>query len=56
MIICDCSFVGGLEEEKREMIILFVIDTSASMNQKYPNGFSLLDCAKNGVEHLIKVG
>jgi len=37
------------------MIILFVVDTSASMNQKYSNGFSLLDCAKNGVEHLVKV-
>jgi len=37
------------------MIFLFLIDTSASMNQKFTNGFTVLDCAKNGVDHFIKV-
>eukprot|EP00668_Euglena_longa_P002605 GGOE01003048.1.p1 GENE.GGOE01003048.1~~GGOE01003048.1.p1 ORF type:complete len:911 (-),score=194.94 GGOE01003048.1:134-2866(-) len=38
------------------MIIIFFIDTSVSMNQKLPTqGISLLDAAKCGVEHFIKV-
>eukprot|EP00761_Pharyngomonas_kirbyi_P004161 gb/GECH01004165.1/.p1 GENE.gb/GECH01004165.1/~~gb/GECH01004165.1/.p1 ORF type:complete len:939 (+),score=200.19 gb/GECH01004165.1/:1-2817(+) len=36
------------------MIIAFVIDTSASMNQKTAQGLTLLDIAKCGVEHFIK--
>eukprot|EP01135_Chromosphaera_perkinsii_P003801 Nk52_evm47s255 gene=Nk52_evmTU47s255 len=37
------------------MIILFVIDTSASMLQRAYNGLSLLDIAKCGVENFIKL-
>ena len=37
------------------MIVVFVIDTSASMNQRFGNGLSLLDCAKAGVERFIKL-
>ena len=37
------------------MLIAFVIDTSSSMNQRLPNGTSLLDAAKNAVDWFIKV-
>lgn len=37
------------------MFIVFLIDTSASMNQRCANGMSLLDCAKAAVEHFVKV-
>ncbi len=37
------------------MIILFVVDTSASMNQRTSNGMSILDCAKAAVEHFVKM-
>ncbi len=37
------------------MIVTFVIDTSASMNQRIYNGLSLLDCAKAAVEHFLKI-
>eukprot|EP00741_Cyanophora_paradoxa_P018023 tig00021036_g17404.t1 len=38
-----------------KMIICFLIDSSASMNQRAANGMSLLDCAKSAVEHFLKV-
>eukprot|EP00013_Stygamoeba_regulata_P012430 CAMPEP_0177684914 /NCGR_PEP_ID=MMETSP0447-20121125/32688_1 /TAXON_ID=0 /ORGANISM="Stygamoeba regulata, Strain BSH-02190019" /LENGTH=68 /DNA_ID=CAMNT_0019194799 /DNA_START=40 /DNA_END=243 /DNA_ORIENTATION=- len=37
------------------MIFAFVIDSSASMNQRTSNGMSLLDCSKAAVEHFLKV-
>ncbi|KAL6052168.1 Integrator complex subunit 6 [Balamuthia mandrillaris] len=37
------------------MIILFLIDTSASMNQRTQQGMSFLDCAKSAVEHFLKI-
>jgi hypothetical protein len=37
------------------MFIVFVIDTSASMNQRTSNGMTLLDCAKSAVEHFLKI-
>lgn len=37
------------------MLILFVIDTSSSMNQKTAHGMTLLDCAKAAVEHFVKI-
>ena len=37
------------------MIFAFVIDSSASMNQMASNGMTLLDCAKAGVEHFLKL-
>ncbi|KAG0585074.1 hypothetical protein KC19_3G255800 [Ceratodon purpureus] len=37
------------------MLIVFLLDTSASMNQRCNNGLSLLDCAKSAVEHFHKV-
>lgn len=36
-------------------IIVFLIDTSASMNQRTYLGISLLDVAKGAVETFIKV-
>ncbi|KAF9174652.1 Integrator complex subunit 6-like, partial [Mortierella sp. AD011] len=36
------------------MIVVFLVDTSASMNQKFSNGMSALECTKSGIEHLIK--
>ncbi|KAI9359233.1 hypothetical protein DFJ73DRAFT_793806, partial [Zopfochytrium polystomum] len=36
------------------MIYVFIVDTSASMNQIFSNSISFLDCAKNGVEHFFK--
>ncbi|KAF9356670.1 Integrator complex subunit 6 [Mortierella sp. NVP85] len=36
------------------MILIFLIDSSASMNQKFSNGMSALECTKSGVEHLLK--
>ena len=38
-----------------KMIFIFVIDTSGSMNQKFSGGLSFIDCAKNGVEHFVKM-
>ena len=37
------------------MWILFVVDTSASMNQRLSTGLSLLDAAKAAVEHFVKI-
>ncbi|GBG71717.1 hypothetical protein CBR_g9128 [Chara braunii] len=37
------------------MLVVFVVDTSASMNQRAFSGLSLLDCAKSAVEHFHKV-
>ncbi|CAM6103367.1 unnamed protein product [Calypogeia fissa] len=37
------------------MVVVFLLDTSASMNQRCANGLSLLDCAKSAVEHFHKV-
>ena len=37
------------------MIFVFVVDTSASMNQRAANGMTLLDCAKSAVEHFVKI-
>jgi hypothetical protein len=38
-----------------EMIVLFLVDTSASMNQRSVNGMTLLDLAKNSIENFMKV-
>ena len=35
------------------MIYLFVVDTSASMNQQAPNGMTLLDSAKSAIEYFV---
>lgn len=37
------------------MNVLFVLDTSASMNQRTSGGLTLIDCAKSAVEHFLKV-
>jgi len=37
------------------MIVVFVLDTSVSMNQRATGGLTLLDCAKSAAEHFIKV-
>ncbi|KAK9838522.1 hypothetical protein WJX81_005008 [Elliptochloris bilobata] len=37
------------------MIVVFVLDTSVSMNQRATGGLALLDCAKSAAEHFIKV-
>ncbi|KAG0034021.1 Integrator complex subunit 6 [Podila clonocystis] len=36
------------------MIVIFLVDTSASMNQKFSNGMSALECTKSGIEHMVK--
>ncbi|KAI1315117.1 Integrator complex subunit 6 [Mortierella claussenii] len=36
------------------MIVIFLVDTSASMNQKFSSGMSALECTKSGIEHLVK--
>ncbi|KAF9963420.1 Integrator complex subunit 6 [Mortierella alpina] len=36
------------------MIVVFMVDSSASMNQKFSNGMSALECTKSGIEHLVK--
>ncbi|ORY41888.1 DEAD/H box polypeptide 26B [Rhizoclosmatium globosum] len=36
------------------MIYVFVVDTSASMNQVFSHGLSYLDCAKSGIEHFFQ--
>eukprot|EP00736_Rhodelphis_marinus_P002104 Rmarinus@m.20803 len=35
--------------------VVFVMDTSVSMNQKIGNGMKVSDCAKSAIEHFIKV-
>lgn len=37
------------------MHIVFVVDTSASMNQRVAGGITILDCAKAAIEHFVKV-
>jgi hypothetical protein len=37
------------------MLVVWVLDTSASMNQRAHGGLTLLDCAKSAMEHFIKV-
>ena len=37
------------------MIIAFLIDTSVSMNHKAETGMTLLDIAKCGFEHFVRV-
>ncbi|KAL2652907.1 hypothetical protein R1flu_021035 [Riccia fluitans] len=37
------------------MLVVFLLDTSASMNQRCASGLTLLDCAKSAVEHFHKV-
>ena len=38
------------------MLITFIVDTSASMNQRTNySGMSLLDCAKAAIEHFVKI-
>ncbi|KAK3282594.1 hypothetical protein CYMTET_9672 [Cymbomonas tetramitiformis] len=37
------------------MFIVWVLDTSASMNQRTAGGLTLLDCAKSAVEHFLKI-
>ncbi|KAF9974026.1 Integrator complex subunit 6 [Actinomortierella ambigua] len=36
------------------MIVVFLVDTSVSMNQKFSNGMSSLECVKSSIEHLVK--
>eukprot|EP00499_Haloplacidia_sp_CaronLabIsolate_P003885 CAMPEP_0196788020 /NCGR_PEP_ID=MMETSP1104-20130614/24087_1 /TAXON_ID=33652 /ORGANISM="Cafeteria sp., Strain Caron Lab Isolate" /LENGTH=68 /DNA_ID=CAMNT_0042158361 /DNA_START=45 /DNA_END=247 /DNA_ORIENTATION=+ len=36
------------------MIVMFVVDTSASMGQVTYRGITLLDCAKSAVEQFIR--
>lgn len=36
------------------MIVLFVVDTSGSMNQRTLHGLTKLDCAKAAIEHFLK--
>ncbi|KAG0306475.1 Integrator complex subunit 6 [Dissophora globulifera] len=36
------------------MIVIFLVDSSASMNQKFSNGMSALECTKSCIEHLAK--
>lgn len=37
------------------MLVVFMLDTSASMNQRCNNGLTLLDCAKSAIEQFHKV-
>ena len=37
------------------VVIVFLVDTSASMNQKTAHGTSYLDIAKNGIFAFLKV-
>jgi hypothetical protein len=37
------------------MLVVWVLDTSASMNQRCQGGLTLLDCAKSAIEHFLKV-
>lgn len=37
------------------MLVVWVLDTSASMNQRAHGGLTLLDCAKSAIEHFLKV-
>lgn len=37
------------------VLICFVVDTSASMNQKTIQGMTLLDSAKAAIEHFVKI-
>lgn len=37
------------------MLILFLMDTSASMNQRISNGMTLLDAAKAAIEHFVRL-
>jgi hypothetical protein len=37
------------------MLIVFVVETSSSMNQRTIQGMTLLDCAKAAIEHFVKV-
>ncbi|KAI8612252.1 hypothetical protein BC830DRAFT_1171237 [Chytriomyces sp. MP71] len=39
-----------------DMIYVFVVDTSASMNQVFSHGLSYLDVTKSGIEHFFKAG
>ena len=41
--------------KQHSMIVVFVLDTSVSMNQRAMGGLALLDCAKSAAEHFIKV-
>ncbi len=43
------------KNEAKKMLVVFLLDTSGSMNQQCANGLSLLDCAKSAVEHFHKV-
>ncbi|KAI9331075.1 hypothetical protein BDR26DRAFT_1011089 [Obelidium mucronatum] len=38
----------------QQMIYVFIVDTSASMNQVFSHGLSYLDCAKGGIEHFFQ--
>ena len=43
------------QSEMVSATVVFVVDTSSSMNQKTVNGMSLLDVAKSAIEHFIKM-
>jgi hypothetical protein len=40
---------------RKQVLIVFLVDTSASMNQRTHAGLSYLDVAKHAVENFIKV-
>jgi len=48
LVICDCKTV-------KMTIIVFLVDTSASMNQRAYTGTTILDTAKGAVETFMKV-
>jgi hypothetical protein len=50
-VLCDKK----KKKKAAKMLVVFLLDTSASMNQRCANGLSLLDCAKSAIEHFHKV-
>lgn len=51
-VLCDKK---KKKKKAAKMLVVFLLDTSASMNQRCANGLSLLDCAKSAIEHFHKV-
>ena len=57
-VVCTPGFLKTYHRRfwfQPRMLVVFLLDTSASMNQRCSNGLSLLDCAKSAVEHFHKV-
>ena len=56
-ICCSPDFILKFVDKRYKMgIVLFLIDTSASMNQKTFLGTTYLDVAKGTIDTFIKVG